>query len=177
VAARGAGMVLCPTTEANLGDGLTDLARWLDSGVQMAIGSDSHVSRDAMEELRLAEYGQRLALRRRNVVAQPGTQPATAARLFDRATAGGAAAAGFARSGLAVGARADLLVADGAADGLRGVPPDALLDALVFAGAVRPWRDVLVGARWVLRAHRHAHQEEIGARFEAAMQELWAAPQ
>jgi formimidoylglutamate deiminase len=176
VAARGAGMVLCPTTEANLGDGLTDLPRWLDTGVPIAIGSDSHVCRDAMEELRLAEYGQRLALRRRNVTASPGTEPATAARLFDRAIEAGAPAAGLVRGGLCVGARADLLVADLNADGLRGVPPDALLDALVFAGATRPWRDVMVSGRWVLRAHHHARQDEIGARFEGAMHALWAMP-
>jgi formimidoylglutamate deiminase len=175
VAARGAGMVLCPTTEANLGDGLTDLARWLDAGVPVSIGSDSHVCRDAMEELRLAEYGQRLALRRRNVTARPGAQPATAARLFERAIDAGAAAAGFARGGLAVGARADLLVADLAADGLRGVPADSLLDALVFAGASRPWRDVMVGGRWQLRAHRHVQGHAVAERFERAMRELWQA--
>jgi formimidoylglutamate deiminase len=175
VAARGAGMVLCPTTEANLGDGLTDLARWLDAGVPVSIGSDSHVCRDAMEELRLAEYGQRLALRRRNVTAQPGAQPATAARLFECAIRAGASAAGLARGGLAVGARADLLVADLAADGLRGVPADSLLDALVFAGVSRPWRDVMVGGRWQLRGHRHTQGDAVAERFESAMRELWQA--
>ena len=62
--ARGAGVVLCPTTEANLGDGVPDLQRWLDAGVPLSIGSDSQVTRDWREELRLAEYGQRLVARR-----------------------------------------------------------------------------------------------------------------
>jgi formimidoylglutamate deiminase len=175
VAASGAGMVLCPSTEANLGDGLADLPRWLDAGVPLSIGSDSHVGRDAMEELRWAEYGQRLALRQRNVSAAPGTQPASAARLLQRCIDGGAAAAGLARGGFVVGARADLLVADPAHDGLRGVPPAQALDALVFAAAARPWRDVMAGGRWVLRAGRHARQDAIGADFECAMTELWAA--
>ncbi len=69
VAQRNAGVVLCPTTEANLGDGLPDLERWLASGVRLSIGSDSQVTRDWREELRLLEYGQRLAHRRRNIAA------------------------------------------------------------------------------------------------------------
>ncbi|MFN9940012.1 MAG: amidohydrolase family protein, partial [bacterium] len=71
VARTGAGVVVCPTTEANLGDGLFDLPRWLDSGVPLSIGSDSHVSRQWPRELQLLESGQRLALRRRNVAAAP----------------------------------------------------------------------------------------------------------
>jgi formimidoylglutamate deiminase len=174
VAATGAGIVLCPTTEANLGDGLADLPRWLSAGVPLSIGSDSNVCRDALEELRLAEYGQRLSLRRRNVAAQPGLQAATAARLFDAALQGGASAGGFDRWGLVRGARADLLVADPACDALRGVPPASLLDALVFAGAVRPWRDVMVAGRWVLRDGTHGAGAVPAERFDAAMAELWS---
>ena len=90
VAARGAGVVLCPGTEGNLGDGLADLPGWLAAGVPLAIGSDSQVTRAWPEELRWLEYGQRLGLRRRNVSAAPGVEPSTAAWLFDCVSAGGA---------------------------------------------------------------------------------------
>ena len=134
VAATGAGVVLCPTTEANLGDGVPDLPRWLAAGVPLAIGSDSQVCRSAAEELRWLEYTQRLALRRRNVAADPARYGgSTAARLFERCLAGGAAAAGFARWGLQVGARADLLVLDTTTPGLADVPAPERLDAWVFA--------------------------------------------
>jgi formimidoylglutamate deiminase len=176
VAATGAGVVICPTTEANLGDGLADLPRWLAAGVPLAIGSDSNVCRDALEELRWLEYGQRLALRRRNVAAAPGTQPASAARLLERVVEGGAAAAGFARWGLVEGARADLLVVDPSCDALRGVPDTAILDALVFAGAASPWCDVMVAGRWVQRGGRHEAAPAIAARFERAMAALWDKP-
>lgn len=175
VAASGAGVVICPSTEANLGDGLPDLPRWLASGTPLAIGSDSQVGRDAFEELRLLELGQRLLQRQRNVAADPPRVPSTAARLFERVLAGGGAAAGHARWGLVEGARADLLVADPACDALLGVPAEARLDALVFAGATRPWRDVMVAGRWALREHRHADGAALGARFERAMQRLWPA--
>ncbi|MEO6280377.1 amidohydrolase family protein, partial [Roseateles sp.] len=71
VARTGAGVVICPGTEANLGDGLADLPRWLSNAVPLTVGSDSQVTRGWVEELRWLEYGQRLALRQRNVASAP----------------------------------------------------------------------------------------------------------
>lgn len=176
VARSGAGIVICPSTEANLGDGLCDLPGWLGAGVPMAIGSDSHVTRSVSEELRLLEYGQRLALRQRNVASAPerGT-PSSAQRLFEAALAGGGHAAGFARWGLVAGAPADLLVVDGDDAALLGVPADALIDAFVFSSPVRPLRDVMVGGRWVLRAHARTDATPIATEFARAMAALHSA--
>ena len=172
-AASGAGVVICPGTEANLGDGFTDLPEWLAAGVDLAVGSDSNVTRSWREELRWMEYGQRLRLERRNVCAQPGRQPDTAANLFERARAGGGRAAGHARWGLEAGARADLLVIDPDDASLLGLPPARWLDALVFSSPGRPWRDVMVAGRWALRKHHHAQVERISAGFAQAMSSLW----
>lgn len=180
VAASGAGVVICPSTEANLGDGLTDLPAWLAADVDWAIGSDSNVTRRWCEELRWLEYGQRLKLERRNVCAQPGgttsdrrPQPDTAASVFERARAGGGRAAGHARWGLTVGARADLLVIDPGDTNLVGLPTPRYLDALVFSSPSRPWRDVLVAGRWALRQHQHPQAEAIATAFAQAMHGLW----
>lgn len=176
VAGAGAGIVLCPSTEANLGDGLTDLPAWLDAGVPVAIGSDSHVTRGWREELRLADYGQRLVQRRRNVCASPSAgEPSTAARLWRSALAGGGRAAGFARWGLQAGARADLLVVDVHDASLLGVPAAQLLDALVFSSPGRPWRDVMIAGRWVVQSHRHAGGDEIARAFARHVEALWTA--
>ena len=183
-AASGAGVVICPSTEGNLGDGFTDVPAWLAADVDLAMGSDSNVTRSWREELRWMEYGQRLKLERRNVCAQPQgvanaargrarPQPDTAASLFERARAGGGRAAGHATWGLAVGARADLLVIDPDDASLVGLPPSRWLDALVFSSPGRPWRDVMVAGRWALRHHHHAQVERISAGFAKAMQELW----
>lgn len=180
VAASGAGVVLCPSTEANLGDGLADLPAWLGAGVPLALGSDSHVGRDWREELRWLDYGQRLTLHQRNVAAdadaeggREGGQPATAARLFDLALCAGGPAAGKRRWGLTPGARADALMVDADDSALAGVPPDRLLDALVFSAPGRRWRDVMVAGRWVIRNGVHPRRTAIAQRFAAAMDELW----
>ena len=173
VARCGAGIVICPATEANLGDGLSDLSAWLRADVPMAIGSDSHVVRNWPEELRWLEYGQRLALRKRNVAAAPGRQNATAARLFDAALLAGGQAAGHTRWGLVVGARADALVLDVQAPGQRGVPHEYQLDALVFAAGEPALKEVLVAGQVAMRDGRHANEQAIASRFEAAMADLW----
>jgi formimidoylglutamate deiminase len=175
VAQSGAGVVICPSTEGNLGDGLADLPGWLGAGVPMAIGSDSHVTRAWPEELRWLEYGQRLQHRQRNVSAAPAAgEPATAARLFGRALTAGGTAAGFKSWGLRVGARADLLVLDSQDASLLGIPAERQLDALVFSSPGQPFRDVLVAGRWALRNHRLAATDP-GPAFAAAMQALWGA--
>jgi len=174
VAASGASAVICPGTEGNLGDGLCDLSGWLDAGVPISMGSDSHVTRAWVEELRWLEYGQRLGLQQRNVAAAPGRgEPATAARLFEACVRGSAAPAGFKQWGLEPGARADFLVLDTRCSGLLGVPAAARLDALVFASQGEALREVYVAGECRLREGQHPAQAGVAAAFEASMKELW----
>jgi formimidoylglutamate deiminase len=173
VAASGAGLVLCPSTEANLGDGLPDLPRWLAAGVPLAIGSDSQVSRNAAAELRWLEYGQRLLRRERNVAAAPQLgEPSTAARLFNAALAGGGRSAGQALWGLVKGARADALVLDPQAPGLLGVPATHLLDAWVFASDAAQPQAVYVAGQRVMSEGRHADEARIAQAFAEAIATL-----
>ena len=176
VSRSGAGVVICPSTEANLGDGFCDLPGWLNAGVPLAIGSDSQVTRDWREELRWLDYGARLQLRQRNVAAAPDAgEPSSAQRLFARALAGGGAAMAAACWGLQAGARADALLIDTASANLLGIPADRLLDALVFSSPAAPWRDVMVAGRWVWAAGQHPRAAAIGRDFAQAMAEIWAS--
>ena len=174
VASSGAGIVVCPSTEGNLGDGLIDLPAWLGAGVPMALGSDSHVTRCWAEELRWLEYGQRLVRRKRNVSAAPELGTAsTAARLFNEALRAGARAAGQRIWGLQVGARADALVLNVDAPGLLGIGAQRSLDALVFATGAPAFREVYVAGRRVVADGKHVSETAVARRFEAAMAELW----
>ena len=75
---------LCPTTEANLGDGIFPADRFLAAKGAIAIGSDSHITVSPAEDLRQLEYSQRLRDRARNVLAG-GPGQSTGRRLFDAA--------------------------------------------------------------------------------------------
>ena len=175
VARSGAGIVICPSTEANLGDGLPDLPAWLGADVLIALGSDSQVTRNWPEELRWLEYGQRLMLRRRNVAALPEHgEPSTAACLFNLSKGAGAAAAGQARWGLERGARADALVLVARAPGLLGIPAEQTLDALIFSADSRAIATVYVAGVAKVADGQHLGGAGVAQRFEAAMRELWA---
>ncbi|MGL4231173.1 MAG: formimidoylglutamate deiminase [Casimicrobium sp.] len=170
IAQSNGALVICLTTEANLGDGVTDVAAWLDWGVPITIGSDSHVCRDWREELRLLEYGQRLTRERRNVLAAPERGVAsTAERIYCAAISGSANAAGLDRWGFTIGARADLLVIDRDDSSLIGVPIERLLDAMVFSSPVKPFADVMVAGEWVVRGALHSADESTRADFAAML--------
>lgn len=166
----GAVVGLCPITEANLGDGLFPMQAFAAAGGRFGVGSDSNVLIDAAEELRLLEYGQRLQLQARNVLAQAG---ASSGRwLFERAGEGAAQALGIARSGIRVGASADLLELDPTHPALLARNDDALLDSWLFAargGAVRTvWR----AGQPVVRDGRHVDRTRIAARFAGVLRSL-----
>lgn len=172
-AASGAIAGLCPTTEANLGDGLFDLPLWLGAEGAVGIGSDSHVSVSPVEELRLLEYGQRLRDRRRNVAATPGVS--TGRRLLDLAVAGGARALGRSGGpGLCVGGRADIIVLDADAPIFAGQGCDTFLESWIFSGNVPVVKDVFVGGNHVVQAGRHPREQEIATEYRKVVAGLTA---
>ncbi|WP_312630838.1 formimidoylglutamate deiminase [Pantoea piersonii] len=161
---------LCPTTEANLGDGIFPATRFIAQGGRWGIGSDSHVSLSALEELRWLEYGQRLRDRRRNRIIT-AEQPSVGDLLWRGAAQGGAQACGVALGELSPGKRADWLVL--AEDAwLESVGDDALLNRWLFAGRREQIRDVWVAGRAVVEAGRHAEEESCAAAFRQAMAAL-----
>ncbi|QNA97750.1 formimidoylglutamate deiminase [Massilia sp. Se16.2.3] len=171
LAASGAVAGLCPTTEANLGDGLFPLSDYLAAGGRWGIGSDSHVSQSPVEELRWLEYGQRLVGQRRNIVASPARRH-VGENLWQDALSGGAQASGRPVGALAPGRRADLLVLDSTHPNLEGALETDVLGRLVFCGNDNPVRDVLAGGRWVVQGGRHMAQEAIARRYREAINQL-----
>lgn len=171
LAASGAVVGLCPSTEADLGDGVFRFMDFTGGGGRWGIGGDSHVCRSPFEELRLLEYAQRLAVRKRNL-ALHADGVAIADALWDAAAAGGARASGRKTGAIQRGRRADLvslMVDDAAADAVGAAQ---WLSLAVFGGALARARDVWVGGRRVVADGRHAQAESIALRFRATMRRL-----
>ena len=196
VAGCGAVAGLCPTTEANLGDGLFPLGAFAGAGGRFAIGTDSHVSRSPVEELRLLEYGQRLVLKSRSGLGggggvgsergdrKGGPEGDAAGRggargggvlagaggaLLAHAWEGGCRALGWEGGGLECGKRADVVVLDAEHSALVGREGAAVLDSWVFSGTDNPVRDVMVGGEWVVRDGRHLREEVVTEVFAEAV--------
>ncbi|MGA9340771.1 MAG: formimidoylglutamate deiminase [Rhodanobacteraceae bacterium] len=178
LAASGAIVGLCPTTEANLGDGIFPLPAWLEAGGAIGVGSDSQISVSPIEELRWLEYGQRLRLCHRNIAAT-GTGSSVGETLWSKAIEGGSRAAGCATGVYASDAgqdaspaSADLLVLDDASPQLAARGAGNVLDTLVFAGNVPLIKHVMVAGEWRVRDFHHDQEESIAARYRETLKSL-----
>ena len=173
VAASGATVAICPTTEANLGDGLFPLREYLDAGGAWGIGSDSHVSVSPVEELRWLEYGQRLQTRHRNIAVR-ADNGSVGETLLHGTLASGAAATGQAVGLLAPGQAADWIVLDAQAPVFAGARPADVADRWLFAGNRPLVREVRVAGEAVVRGGRHRGREAIAARYRSTVATLLA---
>ncbi len=165
---------LCPSTEANLGDGLFPLHDFLSAGGRMAIGSDSHVSINPFEELRWLEYGQRLVTQSRNVASLQ--QSHVGRELFSRALDGGAQISTREIAGIQSGAVADLVALYDDDPMLVGHDEASLLDALVFSGYRLPIERVMVHGQWQVVDGQHVGQADTRAAFAGALRKIGEAP-
>lgn len=169
VARTGAAVGLCPSTEADLGDGLFDLPTYLNARGAFGVGSDSNVLLDAFAELRLLEYGQRLRSQRRNIAAEGAGHCGRA--LWQAACAGGAAACGRNVGRIEVGASADFVVVKPTPES-AGRGPDLMLDAAIFAPTRPAAQHVMVQGEWVVRDYVHRDEAAIDAAYAAALRTL-----
>ena len=158
---------LCPSTEANLGDGLFPLRRFLAADGRIAIGSDSQITINPFEELRWLEYGQRLASQSRNVAAIRESH--VGRELFERAVTGGSIACGHDTAGIAVGAYADLVCLYGDDPMLVAHDDLSRIDALVFSGYRLPIERVMVHGEWCVVDGEHTSLNESHADYAAAV--------
>jgi formimidoylglutamate deiminase len=143
LAARGATVCACPTTEANLGDGYLPAKRLFAQGVPIAIGSDSNTILDPFVELREIEAIARRTALQRNVLVAPGAV-GPAGYLLGCGWQAGARALGQTPPVIESGAAADLIAIDLDSDEIAGVSDEHLEAAIVFAGSSR-----LVTRTWV----------------------------
>lgn len=173
LAGSGAVAGLCPTTEANLGDGVFPLASYMVAGGRWGVGSDSHVSVSPAADLRMLEYSQRLTVHERNIAGGRETH-STGRALLEGAWAGGAQASGRRLGAIRPEYRADVVVLDTDHPALVGRENDQVLDAWIFSGEDTPVRDVMVGGAWVVEDGRHRGQEEIENAYRAVARRLAA---
>lgn len=169
LARAGATVALCPSTEGNLGDGFFNADAFLGAGGRFGIGSDSHVTTSAAEELRWFEYGRRLQARKRTM--SGGTGEHVGAGLWLSAARAGTRPTGRRTGEIAIGARCDLVVLDTDHPVLTGRDGDLILDSLVFAGS-GAIDQVWSGGRRIVEGGRHVARETIAAAYRKAVTEL-----
>ena len=165
---------ICPTTEANLGDGIFPTTEFLAEQGTIAIGSDSHISVNPIEELRWLEYAQRLIKQQRAILASD-EQASVGQNLWQQAAQGGAQSTNSNTGCLAVGKQADLLVLDSDKTKLYANANQHLLDSMIFASQQNPVADVMVNGVWQIRAQQHVEQEQASDNFAKLLVRLSAS--
>jgi formimidoylglutamate deiminase len=168
----------CPTTERNLGDGIIPVDGFFKQGVRVALGTDSQVQIDLLEDARELEYHLRLQKMERAVLDVDGASPdseasALAVRLFNCATVSGAESINAPGGSLEPGRVADFFTVDLNDPSIAGSSSDDLLSNIVFSLSKTAVRDVVVGGKRIVEDGRHTKQEEIVERFTALQKKLW----
>ncbi|WKL22521.1 formimidoylglutamate deiminase [Agrobacterium tumefaciens] len=166
MAKSGAVAGLCPITEANLGDGIFPAPDFMAQGGHYGVGSDSNILISVPEELRMLEYSQRLSLRARNVIADPGRS--TGEKLFRQGLNGGGRALAS-RNAIEEGESADFVALDISA--VPYLPASQIIDQWIFVSGVHV-DTVWVRGKKLVQSGRHIHRREISDRFNKVMAEL-----
>ncbi len=162
---------ICPTTEANLGDGIFPTTEFMAKQGTIAIGSDSHISVNPVEELRLLEYAQRLIKQQRAILATTKT-PSVGLNLWQKVAKGGAQSTSSNTGELAVGKQADILVLDQDKLNCFATGEKYSLDSLIFASQNNCIKDVMVNGQWVIENHQHPLEQDTQNRFSDLLAKL-----
>jgi formiminoglutamate deiminase len=152
----------CPTTEADLADGIGPARALASAGSPLSVGSDSHAVVDLFAEARGIELTQRLATGQRG---QFG-----AGELARAATAAGHACLGWPEAGqIAPGALADLVTVSVDTPRLAGTAEVTALESVMFAATAADVRSVVAGGRDVVREGEHVLVPDVPRALSAAI--------
>ena len=152
----------CPTTEADLADGIGPARELADAGSQLTLGSDSHAVIDVLEEARRVELGERLATQERGHF--------TAADLASAATTTGHASLAWPDAGdLVAGGLADFCTVALDSPRTAGAARATALESVIFGATAADVRHLVVGGRDVVTDGRHVLVPDVPAALAAGI--------
>ena len=154
IAEQGALVCFCPTTEADLGDGIGPAGELFRRGVSLCLGTDGQVQPSILAEARRLEMHERLRSQQRNILAR-GEGDAPAKHLLAAASLHGATSLGVDTGLLHPGRWADMITLDLQDPTLAGADDHFLASHIVFSADSRAVRDVCVGGKWVVEDGHH----------------------
>lgn len=163
-----ANVVLCPSTEGNLGDGIFRLKEYIDAGGHWSIGTDSHIGLDPLEEFRIMDYHQRLSTHRRN------TAEGEASRYWvnEEIETGRKAVGVTSKNHFAIGQPMDAIVYDARGPLLGNTSLKNLLSTIVYSSDSTCRLGTLVNGTWMVKNQRHRLEQTIRPDFAKAILKL-----
>jgi formimidoylglutamate deiminase len=162
LARSGANVVLCPSTEGNLGDGIFPLRRFQSSGGQWSIGTDSHVGLNPLEELRLLDYGQRLITHKRDTFAGENIEDSGLSAITRATIAGRRAMNNFEPEFFAAGASFDACIVNAHEPLLANVRAENLASSILYTADASQIYGAFVAGKLI---RKDANYEQIKTAF------------
>ncbi|PZR38703.1 MAG: formimidoylglutamate deiminase [Azospira oryzae] len=170
LAKSGANVVLCPSTEGNLGDGIFRMKEYVKWGGHWSIGTDSHIGINPFEEFRMIDYRQRLVTNQRNTF-----EGDAAAYLVNEEIESGRKAMGIPYNDhFAVGQAFDAVVFNSESHLVANTSERNLLATLLYTSDSSRVMGTIVKGKWVVKNQHHKAGHEIKMKFNRAMQQLKA---
>ena len=172
IAESKAHVVLCPSTEGNLGDGLFPLRKFQDAGGKWSIGTDSHIGINPLEELRILDYGQRLISHKRNTFFSEDERDCGLFALEMATIAGRKAMNNFESEFFKKGEPFNACILDASAPLIKTSSPENLVSTIVYATDSSMQLATISYGEVVVSNGSHVHREEIARQFGATIEEL-----
>jgi formimidoylglutamate deiminase len=171
IATSGANVILCPTTEGNLGDGIFPFHKYQENNGRWCIGTDSHIGINPLEEIRLLDYGQRLTSHKRNTFSPSGGD--AAAHALEQVIYNGRNAAGKPTRDnfFEVGQPMDALVVDESHPLLADAFPYRL-STIFYHFDVSEFYGTIINGKWIVKEGIHLHRSSIQSAFSKTLDKL-----
>lgn len=168
LAKSGATVVLCPSTEGNLGDGIFRMREYVQLRGRWCIGTDSHIGLNPMEEFRMIDYRQRLVSNQRNTF-----EGDAAGYMVNEEIESGRKAMGFkSKNHFEVGQPFDAVIYNSTTHLLADTSDKNRLSTVVFTSDSSRIIGTIVNGRWVVKNQHHVRGHSIKTAFSRAMREL-----
>ncbi|WP_372368980.1 formimidoylglutamate deiminase [Candidatus Uabimicrobium sp. HlEnr_7] len=126
-------VVLCPSTEGNLGDGLFSLRDFWKQGGRWSIGTDSHIGLNPMEELRILDYGQRLHWQKRNILCNKEGEDSGELAFKESIISGRKAMGNDVKDFFAIGQPLDAVIIDSSHPLIAPTSKERLLSTIIYS--------------------------------------------
>ncbi len=165
-------VVLCPSTEGNLGDGIFRLREYQDMGGTWSIGTDSHIGLNPLEELRILDYGQRLTSHRRDSFHSIGFPDSSRYGYHQALIAGREAMGNKSKAYFEVGQSLDALIIDASKPLIDSSSEEHLLSSYIYSGDVSWNLGTLINGEWMVKKGKHLKEEFLLKEFKQAIKEL-----
>ena len=167
LAQSGAHAVLCPGTEGNLGDGIFRLTDFASFQGRWAIGTDSHISLNPLEDLRWLDYAQRLLTHKRNTF-DDGASTLIAKTIFSGRAAMGRKTKNF----FEIGSSLDAVVFDSKSPLFSDTNFSNIMGRILYTADSSTIHGTLIDGKWVIKNQRHVREAALRSRFVSALRKI-----